>query len=118
LRDAFLPWLRSQKQGQFIFQQDNTPAHTENVTKQFFKDEKLKVLPWSVNSPDLNPIENLWGILKRRVNKRQPKDVAELLTTTREEWTNILLQIVWACIESLPKHMAQMIEHNRNKADY
>ncbi len=51
----------------FIFQQDLAPAHTAKGTKSWFSDHGVTLLDWPANSPDLNPIENLWGIVKRKM---------------------------------------------------
>ncbi len=51
----------------FIFQQDLAPAHTAKSTKSWFNDHGVTVLDWPANSPDLNPIENLWCIVKRKM---------------------------------------------------
>ena len=40
-------------------QMDNDPKHTSEVVAKWLKDNKVKVLEWQ--SPDLNPIENLWA---------------------------------------------------------
>uniref|UniRef100_A0A667XRJ5 Tc1-like transposase DDE domain-containing protein n=1 Tax=Myripristis murdjan TaxID=586833 RepID=A0A667XRJ5_9TELE len=49
----------------FIFQQDLAPAHTAKSTNTWFKNHGVSVLDWPANSPDVNPIENLWGIVKK-----------------------------------------------------
>ncbi|KAJ7316914.1 hypothetical protein JRQ81_003076, partial [Phrynocephalus forsythii] len=49
------------------FQQDSAPAHTAKSIKTWFNDHGITVLYWPANSPDLNPIENLWGLAKRKM---------------------------------------------------
>ena len=51
----------------FIFQQDNAPVHNARVTKQFLLDEHVNVMEWPPYSPDLNPIENVWAEMSKRV---------------------------------------------------
>jgi len=58
-------------------QHDGTSVHGSNYTKDFLDEKGIDVLPWPTKSPDLNIIENVWGMLKRAVYKegRQFKDV-------------------------------------------
>ncbi len=56
----------------FIFQQDLAPAPSAKATSTWFKDHGIPVLNWPANSPDLTPIENLWGIVKRKMRYADP----------------------------------------------
>ncbi len=60
------------KDADFIFQQDLAPAHTAKSTKSWLNDHGVGVLDWPANSSDLNPIENLWGIVKRKMRIKGP----------------------------------------------
>ncbi len=66
------------KDADFIFQQDLAPAHTAKCTKSWFNDHGVTVLDWPANSPDLNPIENLWGIVKRKMRDTRPNNADDL----------------------------------------
>ncbi len=72
----------------FIFQQDFTPAHTAKGTKSWFNEHGATVLDWLANSPDLNPIENLWGIVKRKMRDTRPNNADELKATVKETWAS------------------------------
>ncbi len=64
-----------------IFQQDLAPAHSAKATSTWFKDHGIPVINWPANSPDLNPIENLWGIVKRKMRYARHNNAEELKAT-------------------------------------
>ncbi len=80
------------KDADFIFQHDLAPAHTAKSTKSWLNDHGVGVLDWPANSPDLNPIENLWCIVKRKIRNKRPKNADELKATVKETWASIPLQ--------------------------
>jgi transposase len=71
------------------FQQDNNLKHTSCIVKLYLESHIPKVLEWPANSPDLNLIENLWGIVKTNVKKRTPQNLDELELFLKEEWDAI-----------------------------
>ncbi|KAK3566989.1 hypothetical protein QTP86_008210 [Hemibagrus guttatus] len=87
----------------FIFQQDLAPAHTAKSTKSWLNDHGVGVLDWPANSPDLNPIENLWGIVKRKMRNKSPKNADELKATVKETWASIPPQQCHKLITSMPR---------------
>lgn len=86
LNQNFFPWykkLTPSKKRSFIFQQDNAPSHVSQHTMDYLRKKGIgepKIMVWPPNSPDLNPIENYWSILKREVysNRRQFSTLGEL----------------------------------------
>ncbi len=94
----------------FIFQQDLAPAHSAKGTTSWFNDHGVTVLDWPANSPDLNPIEHLWGIVKRKMRNTRPNNADDLKATVKETWASIPPQQCHKLITSTPRRIEAVIK--------
>ncbi|XP_069962586.1 transposable element Tc3 transposase [Bactrocera oleae] len=71
-----------------IFQDDTAPCHRAKMVKDYLSKIGVSSLEWPGNSPDLNPIENLWFVMMAQVAQKRPKTLAELDRILEEVWYN------------------------------
>lgn len=89
---------------------DNATCHTAAVTKTWLAGNGIQVLPWPASSPDLNPIENLWALLKNRIERRRPRTKAELKQFLEEEWSKISHETLQNLATSLVDRLRLCVE--------
>ena len=79
LDDSVLPTLWQQfGEGPFVFQHDNAPVHKVRSIQKWFVEICVEELDWPAQSPDLNPIKNLWVELQPRARPNHPTSVPDL----------------------------------------
>uniref|UniRef100_A0A8K9WQW0 Tc1-like transposase DDE domain-containing protein n=1 Tax=Oncorhynchus mykiss TaxID=8022 RepID=A0A8K9WQW0_ONCMY len=92
LHDFVLPTLWQQfGEGPFIFQHDNAPVYKARSIQKWFVEIGVEELDWPAQSPDLNPIDNLWDELERRLRARLnfPTSVPDLTNALVAEWKQV-----------------------------
>lgn len=102
----------------FIFQQDNDPKHTAKKSQTFFRSCRIKQLEWPPQSPDLNPIENLWAILDNRVDKCGITNKNSYFEALQLAWENLDSQHLQNLIGSIPRRLQKVIEAKGSHINY
>ncbi|CAJ0961262.1 unnamed protein product, partial [Ranitomeya imitator] len=114
-----LPSARALKMKRgWVFQHDNDPKHTARATKEWLRKKHFKVLEWPSQSPDLNPIENLWRELKVRVAKRKAKNITALEEICMEEWANIPTTVCGNLVKTYRKRLTSVIANKGYMTKY
>jgi len=105
---------------QLIFQQDNDSKHKAKSVQEWLNEQPFDVLEWPPQSPDLNPIENLWATLKRRLNQyeRPPNGMIELWSRVQAEWDKIDREACVRLIESMPDRINAVLKSKGMWTDY
>lgn len=102
----------------FVFQHDGATSHTSKSTSDWLQKNKWTVSSWPANSADLNPIENLWGLMKNEVRKRKIKDVENLKIIIQEIWDDISIKTIKSLIQSMPTRLESCIEKKGGQIKY
>lgn len=120
LTNYLLPFLDEYGGENPVFQQDNCRCHTAKSTIQWLKDRNIEVMQWPPYSPDLNPIENIWGVLARRLyaGGRQFNSVDDLKNEIIRCWDGLEKTILENVVNSMPERIYQIIYGHGNSTKY
>jgi transposase len=106
-----------QKYPILTFQQDNASAHWARATQKELLVQGIIQMFWPASSPDLNPIKNIWQILKEHIlrrlrSKNRLHSVYELQQQVQEEWNTLTLEGFRRHIDSMLERMEAVIKNN------
>lgn len=90
----------------YLFQQDNDPKHTSERAYEAFDRLGIEVMEWPAQSPDLNPIENLWSYLDRKCKHRRCRNAEELFRQLCEAWNSLDLEYLGALVGEYAEKMS------------
>jgi hypothetical protein len=110
LREGLLPFYDGMRR----FQQDNAKIHVSQSSIEFLMEHGIEFIDWPAHSPDLNPIEHIWKLLKAKVKqifphieliKRNEINIAELSRCIKLAWAAITTEEINNLIDSLPRRI-------------
>ena len=104
----------------WILQEDNSPIHRHHSSqsREWKSSRNILVLDWLSNSPDLNPIENLWAVLKIRLLKKYISIKEELCDKIVQEWESYTSFFLQNFIFSMENRLRMCIRVKGEKINY
>jgi len=106
-------YLRLQANPNFVLIEDNAPSHTSHYTTWEREKEGVKKVNWPANSPDFNPIEHIWTIMKSCIQTRRGREritsQSQMNAALGEKWARITIEEIDSEIAKLPTIMVRCI---------
>ena len=98
--------------------QDNDPKHKSNLVRTWLFNNGISLLEFPAYSPDLNPIENLWNDMARRVEARPASTIEELQDVIAEEWERTSPALLRKLARSMPERCQAVIDAHGDHTTY
>ncbi|KAK7883824.1 hypothetical protein WMY93_026947 [Mugilogobius chulae] len=112
--------LHEQHRPNFIFMDDNAPAHRGRIIREWRLETGEPQMEWPALSPDLNPIKNLWDQLSHRVEARNsaPQNLSDLGAVLQEEWNDMPQQTISCLVNSMRRRGQAVIDAQEHMTRY
>jgi transposase len=105
--------------GNWILVQDNDPKHKSKTTTTLL--DKLapnRLTDWPANSPDFNPIEDVWSMLQSAIKYKKISNLTSLQKHLTKAWNDLDITVIQRSVNSLPARFKQCIERKGKRTDY
>ena len=119
LREITIPFIdKAGSRSEIILMKDNDPKHKARIVQQYLQEENIQCLDWPPSSPDLNPIEHLWDLLKRKLPGKDIKSIEHLKTVTISAWNEIQPDELKKLVASMKNRFQEVIRYKGNPTSY
>lgn len=120
-QNALLPsaeqWFK-RKNIYWILQEDNDPKHRSRLCSSWKQENDVDVLDWPSQSPDANPIENVWGLMKFKIRGKKIWTVKQLFAQIRQVWRSLSPEYAAKLVESMPRRLQAIIDNGGDWTSY
>lgn len=99
----------------WVLQEDNDPKHRSRLCKAWKEENGVTTMDWPSQSPDANPIENVWGIMKSQLAGKPVHDLKQLARAIRKIWRSLSVDYAQKLVESMPNRCEAILQ---NDGDY
>ena len=106
-----LPFIADKFSSGHRLYHDNDPKHASYYIEDFFKEHNVKWWPTPPESPDLNPIENIWGSMKQYLRTHyKPRNLQELKDGIENFWVTLTSEVCKCYINHLKRKESKFME--------
>ena len=119
LEKTLIPFIQNVYSDSHRFMQDNDPKHVSRLAQKFFGDNGINWWHTPPESPDLNPIENMWHELKEYLRREvKPRNKSELVDGIGAFWRTVDKSKCCKYINHLKKVIPRVIELEGDATGY
>ena len=104
--------------GNCVFQQDNASCHTSKKVKKWFEATNIEVMPWPGNSPDANPIDNVWEYIEANIADIHFRNVDGSYEAIKKVWLDISGDYIKKLIDSMKRRIQAIIKTRGGSTRY
>jgi hypothetical protein len=116
LEDHLLPFMQIHQCTHFL--QDGAPCHASKKTMAFLAQQPFIVMDWPGNSPDLNPIENLWNIMKEGLKSKDIGSAPKLQAELKKLWVSLDQAMLRKLSDSMPRRLQMVLNAKGEMTKY
>ena len=104
----------------FVLVDDNARPHRGAVVDEYLARQGITRMNWPAKSPDLNPIENVWSVMKHNISQRLTPNstMADLRRMVLEEWQGLTMQFINRLVRSMNTRARQVVRYRGSFTDY
>jgi transposase len=113
LDEKVLPKIREMfGDHEFVFQQDNASIHNAAIAKQYYRENDINIMKWPARSPDLNPVENVFGLMSNIVYKRRKKyhTIDSLWEGIDNAFKSLKIETIKKLYDGMKKRLLMVVE--------
>ena len=104
-----------------LFQQDRASIHMAKVAQSWLQAQDFEIMDWAAQSPDLNPMENAWGILTQKVyggDTKQYQSKKALKAAILKAWDEVEQSTLDKLVDSFETRLRECIKVKGKKTKY
>ena len=120
-KDTLLPSAQKmfgEEKQHWLLQEDNDPKHKSKAAQKWRDEFKVEKVNWPSYSPDQNPIENVWALMKSQVAQMKIFTLKGLKMAIQSKWSNFSVELAQRLVASIPHRIEQLIQQEGDYTMY